>query len=473
MLKRNAALLTFTLGVIDGLCALGAFALATYLAPFPEGVFSFGDAVRDRLIYLFWFIVLWCLAAADQHLFESQRHESLQEQVWALAKALIFALVLSALISIYFRGGLENEFTAAFLLGTLAFIVLFRVGLRLTLWQIRSRGFNFRQIVVIGANKRARHFAEVITSRGQYGYVLRGVLDDEPERMESFDGMEVEYLGPLRELENLLTREVIDEVYITLPVRSFYEQIQVVANRCESIGIPVRLVADFFPLRIARSRVHLMEDVPVISMSAVPEQFFQLAVKRCIDIAASTLGLAILIPVLFIPLAILIKLESRGPVFFAQERIGLNRRRFKMLKFRSMVANAEAIRKELEELNEADGPVFKIRNDPRITRIGRFIRKYSLDEFPQLINVWLGDMSLVGPRPPIPSEVEEYTWEERRRLSVRPGMTGLWQVSGRSDTSFEEWVRLDLQYIDTWSLFLDIHILWRTYGAVIKGRGAA
>lgn len=473
MLKRNAALLTFTLGIVDGLCALGAFALATYLADMPEGAITFGDAARDRLIYLFWFIVMWCLAATDQHLFESQRHESLQEQLWALAKALLFSLVLSILISVYFRGGLEERFTIAYLVGTFAFIIAFRVGLRLFLWQIRRQGFNFRQIVIIGANRRARHFAEVIANRGQYGYVLRGVLDDEPERMEHFSDFDVEYIGPVNALESLLTREVIDEVYITLPVRSYYEQIQVVANRCESIGIPVRLVADFFPLRIARSRVHLMEDVPVISMSAVPEQYFQLAMKRFFDIAASTAGLAVLIPILFVPLAILIKLESRGPVFFAQERVGLNRRHFKMLKFRSMVADAEARRKELEELNEADGPVFKIRNDPRITRVGRFIRKYSLDEFPQLINVWLGDMSLVGPRPPIPSEVEDYTWEERRRLSVRPGMTGLWQVSGRSDTSFEEWVRLDLQYIDTWSLFLDFHILWRTYGAVVKGRGAA
>ena len=175
---------------------------------------------------------------------------------------------------------------------------------------------------------------------------------------------------------------------------------------------------------------------------------------------------------MLLTIAILVKLDG-GPVFFAQERVGQNQRRFKMLKFRSMVVEAEALRADLEERNEADGPVFKIRDDPRITRVGKFIRKYSLDEFPQLINVWMGQMSLVGPRPPIPSEVEQYSWDQRRRLSVKPGMTGLWQVSGRSDVAFKDWVELDLVYIDTWSLFQDAFILLRTFRAVVQGRGAA
>ena len=179
----------------------------------------------------------------------------------------------------------------------------------------------------------------------------------------------------------------------------------------------------------------------------------------------------ILLP-LFLITALLIKLESRGPVFFYQERVGINQRRFKMYKFRSMVQDAEAQRESLEELNEKEGPIFKVSHDPRVTRIGRFIRKYSIDELPQIFNVLKGDMSLVGPRPPLPSEVEKYSWSQRRRLSVKPGMTGLSQVSGRSKLSFTDTVDLDLYYIDQWSLALVFRILLLTIPAVLKGRGA-
>jgi len=473
MLKRHALLLTFALGLFDSLCALAAYALATYYAPLPEDMGSLAEAFRGRIAYFVLFVVVWCGAATDQRLFQSQRSEPLGVQMAITARAILFSLLLSGFTIVFLQRDFDREFLLIFACGTMAFILLFRVALRLFLWSVRRRGFNFRRIIIVGANDRARHFAEVILNKGQYGYILHGIIDDDESRMRYFEGMEVEYLGPIARLEELLAVEVIDEVYIALPVRSCYEDIQEAANLCEGIGVPVRLIADFFPLRIARSKVHLIEDIPFLSMTAVPEHPVQLAVKRLIDIAVSFTGLVVLVPTVFIPLAILIKLESKGPVFFAQERVGLNQRRFKMLKFRSMVSNAEALRKELEAKNEADGPVFKIKDDPRITRIGRFIRKFSIDEFPQLINVLVGQMSLVGPRPPIPSEVEEYSWEQRRRLSVRPGITGLWQVSGRSEVSFDDWVRLDLQYIDTWSLLLDFNILWRTYGAVMRGRGAS
>jgi lipopolysaccharide/colanic/teichoic acid biosynthesis glycosyltransferase len=195
-------------------------------------------------------------------------------------------------------------------------------------------------------------------------------------------------------------------------------------------------------------------------------------VKRLIDFSVSSLGLLAVGWWLFPIVAALIKLESRGPVFFKQERVGQNGRRFHIYKFRSMVADAEQRKKELEALNEADGPVFKMRRDPRVTRVGSFLRKTSIDELPQLINVWLGHMSLVGPRPPIPSEVEQYSWEQRRRLSVRPGLTGLQQVSGRSDVSFDDWVAMDLAYIDEWSLMTDLQIMLLTVRVVLLGKGA-
>jgi lipopolysaccharide/colanic/teichoic acid biosynthesis glycosyltransferase len=198
-----------------------------------------------------------------------------------------------------------------------------------------------------------------------------------------------------------------------------------------------------------------------------------LALKRALDMAVSGLFLVTVAWWLFAFVALIIKLDSKGPVFFLQDRVGLNQRRFKCIKFRSMVVNAEELKAQLAEHNEADGPVFKMRRDPRMTRVGRWIRKFSIDEMPQIVNVFVGDMSLVGPRPPVPSEVENYTWDQRRRLSVRPGITGLQQVSGRSDVDFNDWVELDLAYIDNWSLMEDIRILFRTFQVVLQAKGAA
>ncbi len=188
--------------------------------------------------------------------------------------------------------------------------------------------------------------------------------------------------------------------------------------------------------------------------------------------AVSSIALFLLLP-LFLLVSLLIKLDSRGPIFFIQERVGLNKRRFKLFKFRTMTPNAEELRDQLAELNEVSGPVFKIKNDPRLTRVGKWLRKMSIDELPQLINVLIGNMSLVGPRPPIPTEVEQYKWRDRRRLSMKPGITCLWQVNGRSNVPFERWMELDKEYIDNWSLWLDFKILAKTIPAVIRGSGAA
>jgi exopolysaccharide biosynthesis polyprenyl glycosylphosphotransferase len=239
------------------------------------------------------------------------------------------------------------------------------------------------------------------------------------------------------------------------------------------VGVPVRMIADLIPLRVATRQIHQLEDIPVLSLSTIPEAFAQLALKRALDMAVSGLFLVTVAWWLFAFVALIIKLDSKGPVFFLQDRVGLNQRRFKCIKFRSMVVNAEELKAQLAEHNEADGPVFKMRRDPRMTRVGRWIRKFSIDEMPQIVNVFVGDMSLVGPRPPVPSEVENYTWDQRRRLSVRPGITGLQQVSGRSDVDFNDWVELDLAYIDNWSLMEDIRILFRTFQVVLQAKGAA
>jgi exopolysaccharide biosynthesis polyprenyl glycosylphosphotransferase len=337
-------------------------------------------------------------------------------------------------------------------------------------WLQRVRGKALRRVLFIGANNRSLQFAALV--RRQSGYITEGFLDDDPQRAAGFDAPEMKYLGTCADFDRVLDAHGIDEVYISLSMASFYSTIQRLVQRCEERGIDVHVKADFFQLQHARNLPMYVGDIPILSLTSVPESKVNLALKRALDFSVSSILLLMLAP-LFLVIAVIIKIQSPGPVFFLQERIGQNQRRFKMFKFRSMVANAEQLRKTLEDKNEADGPVFKIRQDPRITPFGRFIRIHSIDELPQLINVWRGEMSLVGPRPPIGSEVDQYAWEQRRRLSVKPGMTGLWQVSGRSDVSFRQWVEMDLAYIDSWSVWQDIAILFRTFRIVIEGKGAA
>ena len=231
------------------------------------------------------------------------------------------------------------------------------------------------------------------------------------------------------------------------------------------------MVLNFFPHSIARIELHELDGFPLLSFSTTPTNEVLLFVRRILDIVLTGLLIVLTLPIMA-AVAILIKLTSPGPVLFKQERCGLNGRLFVMYKFRSMVDNAEQLRFQLEELNEMDGPVFKSSRDPRVTIVGKIIRRFSIDEFPQLFNVLRGDMSLVGPRPPLPQEVSRYERWQRRRLSMKPGITCLWQISGRNKVSFDDWMKLDLTYIDNWSLLLDLKILLKTVPVVLLGRGA-
>jgi exopolysaccharide biosynthesis polyprenyl glycosylphosphotransferase len=280
-----------------------------------------------------------------------------------------------------------------------------------------------------------------------------------------------DYLGNLDRFQSIITSRVIDEVFIALPIKSFYNKIEEIVSICTERGIGIRIISDLFLLRNANTSVDTVDKFPLLNISQGPDDAFKLWVKRAVDIFVTVVLLVLLLP--FLPIvALVIWLDSTGPVFFIQERVGYNSRQFKLVKFRTMVVNAEEMKSSLMEQNEMDGPVFKIGNDPRITRVGSILRKFSIDELPQLINVLKGDMSLVGPRPPTPDEVQQYSWKQRRRLSVRPGITGLWQVEGRNSVPFEHWVELDLHYIDHWTLGLDFRILLRTVSAVLSRKGA-
>jgi exopolysaccharide biosynthesis polyprenyl glycosylphosphotransferase len=274
------------------------------------------------------------------------------------------------------------------------------------------------------------------------------------------------------ELESIIAQEPVDEIFITLPLDKYSHLIDTIVQICEEQGIIVRLRTDMFKLKIAQWHVDELDGMRIVTSRSGPPDGWQLLTKRLLDICGSAALLLAMAPILGI-VALLIKLDSTGPVFFRQERVGLNKRRFQIFKFRTMVDGAEQQQQMLESLNEAAGPVFKIKADPRTTRLGKFLRRYSIDEFPQLFNVFKGEMSLVGPRPLPVRDVERIdARRHNRRFSVKPGVTCLWQVNGRSDVSFNDWVRMDLEYIDQWSLGLDMKILMKTVRAVLKGSGA-
>jgi len=278
-----------------------------------------------------------------------------------------------------------------------------------------------------------------------------------------------EILGRIPQMESIIRRHPIDEIIVTIPTEK--QLVNELLNKFRKYDITIRIVPEMFNLVSKTIEVDQSNSIPFITLIRTPMRGLAFFFKRTFDYVFSLIGLICLSP-LFLILAVLIKMDSHGPVFYKQRRVGKNGEFFYMYKFRSMVVNADQLKGKLKSFNEVKGPAFKIKDDPRITRIGKFIRKYSLDELPQLLNVLKGEMSLIGPRPPLPNEVEQYTDWDWRRLEVVPGITGLWQVSGRSELTFEQWVNLDIYYIENWSLWMDLKILLKTIPVVIKGEGA-
>jgi exopolysaccharide biosynthesis polyprenyl glycosylphosphotransferase len=363
---------------------------------------------------------------------------------------------------------------AAVVLGVLQFypatafllLVAGRVLIRAAAGLARSQGYNTRRVAVVGQCHLAAEVVERFASHPEWGYDFAGyVLEDDAVAEE---GSLV--LGRLHDFDRLLQVEVLDEVVFAVPTERL-TLVQDAARLCQEQGITVRIFVDILHGGLARLEASAADGLPMLAYSTVPTNELALAAKRVFDVVVSASVLLLLAPVL-LGIAVAIRRESPGPIFFRQRRVGLNGREFDLFKFRSMHLDAEAQLAGLKALNEASGPVFKMRNDPRVTRIGRFIRRTSFDEFPQFWNVLRGEMSVVGPRPPIPDEVRQYQRWQRRRLSVRPGITCTWQISGRSDISFERWMKLDLEYIDNWSLLGDLQIFAKTIPAVLSARGA-
>ena len=322
-----------------------------------------------------------------------------------------------------------------------------------------------RTVLIVGAGRRGKALAARLGHHPKWNYRLLGFVDPDPVRFGA------DACNTIVNLEGILSsNHAVEEVIVALPIKSMYDDIQQCIAVCERVGIPCRYSTDLFHTSITKRRSVDRHDGSSVLLHVVHDA--GIVFKRAIDVLVSSLALLLLFP-LFIAIAIAIKATSKGEVLFRQQRHGLNRRLFTMYKFRRMVTNAEELQANLEHLNETGGPAFKIKKDPRITTIGNFLRRSSLDELPQLWNVFIGDMSLVGPRPLTMRDVSRFSdaWLIRR-FSVLPGITGLWQVSGRSSTSFSDWIKLDLDYIDHWSLLLDLKIIAKTFSVVLRGDGA-
>ncbi|MDD5072662.1 MAG: sugar transferase [Candidatus Omnitrophica bacterium] len=467
MLKENITVFR-KLSLLADLCIITACFFAGY-------------ALRDRindiypLHYYLWllplFLVVWGGMLSYFGMYRTFRTKTIPDILLDIMQtALIGFGVTSSVIYMLKIEYVSRALILIAFLATWVFLSAEKLALVLIFRFIRRLGYNFRHILVVGTGRRAQNFLNLAKTHAEWGLKIIGLVDeDETKTGETIDGFKV--IGTFKDVPDIIHGNPIDEIIFVVP-RATIIKIEPLMQLCELEGITVSVATDYFELKLAKARQSDIHGFPMQTFESVPKDVWGMFLKRLFDITASGASLLLLSPV-FAAVAIAVKATSPGPVLFKQERVSVNGRKFKLLKFRTMAADAESKLEELRDKNEMTGPVFKIKNDPRITKIGKFLRKYSLDELPQFWNVLTGDMSIVGPRPPLPSEVNEYDPWQRRRLSMRPGLTCIWQVSGRSRiTDFNEWAKLDLEYIDNWSIWLDMAIFIKTIPVVLLAKGA-
>lgn len=476
MLKERARAIAYWVWTADLVLTSGAFLLAWWLrsdlAPallprlFPGELYPLSRYLGLLPLVL----AIWTALLVGREAYTSRRTVALHREAWEVVQVVALGTLLLAACGWLLRlDFVSRPFLVLFGLLDLAFLLAAKLGLRLLARVVRRRGHNFRTMLIVGTNPRSEEIARTIQLHPHWGLRVLGFLAPNGDRPEELAGVPV--LGSADDLPRILAEEVVDEVLFVLARRQL-EEFEESFLLCSELGIRAR-VALHFPHLKARVLMEELEGIPLLTFTTTPAAPFPLFVKRLADLVVSSLGLILLAPLMAL-IAAAVWLTSRGPALFRQERCGLNGRRFTLVKFRTMDADAAEHLGDVAHLNEVDGPAFKARRDPRVTALGWLLRRFSLDELPQLWNVVKGDMSLVGPRPPIPEEVARYERWQRRRLSMKPGLTGLWQVSGRADLGdFNRWIALDLAYIDQWSLWLDLKILLRTLPAVLSTRGAA
>ena len=496
MLKRHWKFISFLERIGDNLIVVAVFFLAyglrdplvaaanKYALPFSTEVNPLAP-IEDYFIVLGIALPLYNALLSLFGAYRSMRFSSYWRLARMMAASSIIVFLCQGSVLYLLKLDLSRSFVATFCALSAVALLIERFFVLSLLRYFRVRGKNFRNLLIVGTGQQARRVYIEIAQQPELGVRVVGFVDargtatrkkrinseDEVDDSSEVYDLPARVIAGVSTYEDTLKKYAVDEVLFT-DVHHSLDEMEVMAAIAVEEGVSVTLAADFFSFKIFKSDISYFGSIPLIHYQPLPVSSAGLMLKRVIDIGASSALLVVLSPVL-LALGLGVKLSGPGPVFFRQKRVGLNGRTFTLFKYRSMVEDAEEMQESLADKNEMTGPVFKIKDDPRVTPFGKFIRRYSLDELPQLWNVLKGEMSLVGPRPPIPKEVSMYVRKHRRRLSMRPGITCTWQVSGRNEIpDFEEWAKLDLEYVDNWTLGKDFKLLLQTIPAVLSARGA-
>lgn len=458
--------------------------LAAYWIRFDAGIFHEMPRQSPELYYRFAastsLICIFILYVAREY--SATMRRGAIEDVISVSRAVTSSFVIAFLFTYLSRGytapdvvrvGVESRLILilswAF---SIALLTVWRLAIGAVLRRRYRKRENRRQVLIIGADSTGMRFFEALRAKSDVAYWPIGFLEDKELPLE---GVEPELvLGEIRDLEQVIQSRWIDEVVVTARHQE-PERVSGLLSTCERADIQLSMLPSFLGILRTHSQIHEVAGLPIVMVDERIFRQWNRILKRTMDLVLASFLTAAFCPIL-IPLAVLvsaaIKLGSPGPILFRQQRVGKGGRPFELYKFRSMAQNAEAQKRDLMHLNEAEGALFKMKEDPRVTRVGKIIRRCSIDELPQIINVLKGEMSLVGPRPPILSEVKVYEDWQMKRFDTLPGMVGLPQVSGRSDLTFDEVIRLDVYYIENWSLLMDVSILLRTIPVVVLGKGA-
>jgi exopolysaccharide biosynthesis polyprenyl glycosylphosphotransferase len=485
MLKERARILTVGIFLLDLSLVSAAFLLALalrssllpWVAPvaFPSRLYP----LSEYLPLLPLALTIWGSLLLSSGRYRSHRTVPLLDEAWAILRVCLSSAVVFTLI--LYVGRVDERLLGndkisrfwVFLFAVLVclFLLAEKLAIRTTSRYIRTRGYNYRTVLIVGTSPAALRIADSIRGHRFWGFRVLGFINTNGHDPSApWDGP-YPLLGEIEDIPRIVESKVVDDVIFAVHRREL-DRLEDLFLSLQEQGIRTRFAMDLFPHTRARIEIEELDGMPLLSFATTPTSQLQLMAKRLLDVVLVSLLLLLALPVVTL-VAAAIKLTSGGSVLFRQTRCGLNGRFFTLYKFRTMVEDAEERRRELLHLNEMKGPVFKLRSDPRVTWLGRILRRFSLDELPQFWNVLRGDMSLVGPRPPIPEEVAQYQRWQRRRLAMKPGLTCLWQISGRNNVDFERWMQLDLEYIDSWSPMLDLKILLKTIPVVLSGKGAS
>ncbi|HTL47461.1 MAG TPA: sugar transferase [Verrucomicrobiae bacterium] len=476
MLKEHQAVYTRVLIIADLLLITSAFLLGHYLRNHWGFLLEFESVSRTYplskyITLLPYMLAIWMITLAAAGAYQPLRVQNLLVVLLDITRAALMATLLfgslAYLLKLQYVSRIMVSMVSFF---AWSFLCVERVVMFQILRSLRKKGFLTRYLLLIGTGSRAASFIKMVHNHPEWGLKIVGLVDEDPRlKWQTIEGQKV--LGLLSDIPHLLEELVIDEVVFVVP-RGWLGKIEDSILYCEQLGKRVSIAVDLFNVKFAKAVQREIHHFPLLTFETTSDHLWQLIVKRVLDTVLSAVAIAVLLPFLAI-VALLIKFSSGGPILFKQARCGLNGRIFTVYKFRTMVVDAEKKLEALRQHNEMSGPAFKMTNDPRIIKYGKWMRKFSIDELPQLFNILEGNMSFVGPRPPIPAEVKRYEPWQRRRLSMRPGLTCLWQVQGRNKiVKFDEWMKLDLEYIDNWSLWLDLRLFLQTIPIVIFGIGA-